>query len=59
MMITDSITKKLNFNEDTVTENNPFNQMDVCLKILKKNEEDFDNLLDRKLAKKTTTFLIY
>ncbi len=59
MMITDSITKKLNFNEEIITENNPFNQMDVCLKILKKNEEDFDSLLDKKLAKKTTTFLIY
>lgn len=65
MMVSDSITKKLNIDEESQNEEEKLEkafdkkQIEISQKILKKNEEDFDRLLDRKLAKKTTGIVIY
>jgi hypothetical protein len=63
MMVTDSVTKKLNFNDndESSREDKLFdkNQIEISQKILNKNEEDFDRLLDRKLAKRTTGIILY
>jgi hypothetical protein len=63
MMVTDSITKKLNINDNEESSRGDKlfdkNQIEISQKILKKNEEDFDRLLDRKLAKRTTGIILY